>query len=194
MREKNIKLYKFDELSKEAQEKTIEFNRYLHVDDCDWWQFREENFKDEMFDLGFEVSKIYFSGFGSQGDGACFEGSLDVTTWLHKNKLDKRYKKLYQICQQDFIRVFIKHSGHYYHENSMNFSYSFDFFEFKSSKVLEKQANEVLDLIEKQAREKASLLYQELGEEYDYLTSDEQLIEFLSVNDYKFLKEGGEIQ
>jgi len=68
-----VKVYKFNELSDEAKQKAIENLHDLNTS-YDWDQFITDDFKEKMNAIGFVVSNTYFSGFWSQGDGACFEG------------------------------------------------------------------------------------------------------------------------
>lgn len=83
---------KFSELSDEGKRKAIDNNRDISVD-YGWWDFVFEDYTIKLKKLGFWDIKLYFTGFSSQGDGACF-------TAKHK-------------------RGYIEHRGHYYHENSM---------------------------------------------------------------------------
>src|SRR5690606_10902815 len=75
MRIIETKVYQLHELSSEAQEKAIENLRnhegYL---DYKWWDSTYEDVKTIAALFGLEIDEIYFSGFYSQGDGACFEG------------------------------------------------------------------------------------------------------------------------
>src|SRR5512135_2350510 len=80
-------LYKFEELSEEAQQKALEkqaeFEGENFEPDFDWYANIAEAFgldirqtrKTRMDNTHFYAPTIYYSGFWSQGDGACFEGS-----------------------------------------------------------------------------------------------------------------------
>jgi hypothetical protein len=70
---KCITVYKFDELSDEAKEKAREWWREGGLD-YEWYDCVESDFKEIGKILGIDVTKIFFTGFSSQGDGACFEG------------------------------------------------------------------------------------------------------------------------
>ena len=54
----------------------LEKHRYTNVGH-DWWQPTYDAFADDMRLKGIRVDRMYFSGFSSQGDGACFEGRVD---------------------------------------------------------------------------------------------------------------------
>lgn len=68
-----VKLYKFDELSDEAQEKALEKHRLYDVEGIDWWDSVYYDWKEKLNKKGFLNTEIFFSGFCSQGDGACFD-------------------------------------------------------------------------------------------------------------------------
>src|SRR5690606_33296995 len=74
-------VYTFDELSDKAKEKARDWYRDGQLD-YDWWDSVYEMAQTAGWILGIEmdhktknVPAIYFSGFSSQGDGACFEGT-----------------------------------------------------------------------------------------------------------------------
>ena len=89
MRTQTTTVYFFDELSDEAKQAAIDSNRSWIVQDFDWWDSSFEMFAEaaELFGLDIRQARksfvggghrydhtIFFSGFSSQGDGACFEG------------------------------------------------------------------------------------------------------------------------
>ena len=74
MKKINVNVYKFNELSKDVQEKLIEKNRDIYTD-FDWYTVIYDNFSQNVEqDYGIEINieNIKFSGFYSQGDGASF--------------------------------------------------------------------------------------------------------------------------
>jgi hypothetical protein len=80
MRTIETTVYKFNELSSEAQEKAIDNCRYFAVD-SGWWDRVYEQVTQAAQILGIEIDRkkgdqpaIYFSGFGHQGQGSSFEG------------------------------------------------------------------------------------------------------------------------
>ena len=83
MRTIETTIYEFDELSDEAKKKAIEhFGQWWHEDfdgDC-----IKDNWKTKLEELGYENTDILFSGFCSQGDGACFKGGFHFD---HKQSL-----------------------------------------------------------------------------------------------------------
>lgn len=195
MKKITVTLYKFDELSEEAKQKSLDENRYINTENWCWWHNVEDMFKESMAKLGYTVEKIYFSGFNSQGDGACFEGDVEIVDWLKAHKLSNKYRSLYNYVAEHGGSVNIAQVGHYYHERSMAFDENNSFYyEMDSESKAATQMTEVMELIENEAEEKARELYKDLESESDYLMSDDVVADVLITNEYDFLSTGGEIQ
>jgi hypothetical protein len=201
MRILETKVFSFNELNEDAKEKAIERFRNFNVQDSFWYEDIFDNFKEEKGNKYFDIERIYFSGFWSQGDGAMFEYSgikeelyFEVIESL---KLPKWKKEILKIC---FIDGNGKHSGHYYHYNSCSHSISIylesgnyhwsshpNIYEF-----LELYIQDIEEYIVNEYKELAKELYRMLESNYEYYTSDEQIIETILANDYEFI-EGGEL-
>jgi len=119
------KLLKWEELSQEAKEYAIKKYREEGFS-YDWWDSVYEMAKEEGAELGFLIDDIYFSGFWSQGDGACWTGQVDVRAWLESQGIDSIGVSAWcELIQEDFTQKHIRvtHSNHHYsHENTMGFS------------------------------------------------------------------------
>jgi hypothetical protein len=74
MRTIQTTVYRFSELSEEAKEKSIETNRDINCGDSFWSECVIEDAKEQAKTIGIDIDHIYYSGFSSQGDGACFDG------------------------------------------------------------------------------------------------------------------------
>ncbi|MCK5610705.1 antitoxin of toxin-antitoxin stability system [Candidatus Pacearchaeota archaeon] len=191
-------VFKFDELSEEAQQTAIEKLYDLNVDH-DWWDF--EDAKQAAARMGIEIDDIYFSGFSSQGDGACFEGSYSYQNGGIKAIKDyaPQDERLHQIAQglQDIQRksfyglsATVKHSGHYYHEYCTNISVS-ECRTLRDGCGSEDYAS-VADneAITEALRDFMRWIYKQLEKEYDYLTSEEAIKESIKANGYEFTGDG----
>jgi hypothetical protein len=144
MRIKEIKLFAYGELSEQAKEKAREWYQRFNADDSYWSECVIDDAKAQMNFLGFTIEDIFFSGFWSQGDGACFTGTwsakdvdakkleeLYPSEWLDKGVKceNKSNKELNEIATelQGIAKEFpeasasLKHSGHYSHEQSISF-------------------------------------------------------------------------
>ena len=131
MKENIICSYGFSELSENAKKVALESHRY---DFCD------ENLLDfcdeitEKIKSIFEDVKFYYTGFYSQGDGACFTfkglNFEKLFEELEKN-LFREFGKKVNFCSNE-VKEFLKENftcegvqcGNYYHENSVSIEWN----------------------------------------------------------------------
>lgn len=192
-----VKLFKFDELSKEVQEELYEKARYENVEYCDWHEGVTDQALEKLEEYGFENSNIAFSGFGSQGDGACFDcGSINIDEYLNK------HPEKYPIAKKLFDRYFLPHiytstnitNSHYNHEKSRYVHLdceTFDIIAEMQNSVLFRDVISTHELgsfiedvlcsvetvLEDERHELSCEIYADLEKEYNYLTSDPVLKE-----------------
>lgn len=192
----------FDALAPNLQAGILDEHRNTNTHH-DWWDSTYDEFKSDMDAIGIYVDRIYFSGFWSQGDGACFEGKVhDWDLFLRSVGLDDLI--LIKLAQ-DSWKLTVNHRGHYYHEHCTDFDYGVvlphgvDDEEFASNHFdcepdgveaatrlavlsnydscdLETQFVETF-------RSHMRDLYRRLEAEHDHLTSDEAVLETLEAND-----------
>jgi hypothetical protein len=87
----------------------------------DWHEYTIEDFKERMTGIGIEVDRVYFSGFSSQGDGACFAGCVsDWPLFLRSHGYDVDVLSAHA---RDNWRFSVEQRGHYNHENCTSFSH-----------------------------------------------------------------------
>jgi hypothetical protein len=198
MRTVELKLYKFDELSKEVQEKVIQNNRDINVYD-DWHEFILEDWINEVIpNKGFDATNIYYSGFWSQGDGAMFEyrGITDELFNEFLDTLNLSPMRMKWLVNNIHTSVSGRHSGHYSHEgccshsiywevDNGNLHYSTNFYQWLESFADEFEAF-IIDRYKDICRE----LYRALEESYDYLTEERQIVETLYGQDYDYTEDG----
>lgn len=116
-----------------------------------WWEPDVEGFKENMKEIGVNVSQVYFSGFNSQGDGACFECELDMKVFIPElinNSRIEALKSSYEECNSlllpkelglrlvydksltnklcEALSCSTHHNGHYYHSGCMDVSMGMD--------------------------------------------------------------------
>lgn len=182
-----------------VSEKTIEKYRHINVEHDDWWEYTYNEFVLSMEQVGIDVDRMFFSGFWSQGDGACFEGRIgDTKLFLDKHFTPTDYPTIRKLLDSGGSITFrCKHSGHYYHENCVSFDIDCDLFTYVLDKPTDfhEQVVESLDAlldVEMDDFEKQSVelfknhmrtLYRTLEKEYDHLTSDEAVEETIIAND-----------
>lgn len=201
MREIITKLYKFDELSDEAKETAREWFREGGLD-YDWWDSVYEDVKAIAPLLGIEIKQkdnapmnipaIYFSGFSSQGDGACLEGSYryakdaphKIKGYAPKDSELLRIAKELQAIQKAHgyrLTASLSHSGRYYHK----YSVTIDIMDGEDS-ANEQTENAIKELL----RDFMEWIYRQLEQSYEYLNSDEAVDETIQANEYEFTIDG----
>ena len=196
METRTYKVYKFSELDDDQKEKAIENFRDNNLD-YDWW----DNTTDDVITIGklwgINIDKVYFSGFCSQGDGACFEGSFTYEkgslkavkdyaskdTELHN--IIERWQGIQRKCFY-VIKGSVKQSGHYMHENCTDFDVRFES-DFSYADFYSDDNEETVKEI---VRDYMRWIYKRLESEYEYLQSDEAIIETIEANDYDFTEDG----
>jgi len=176
----------------------LEKYRYINVEHDKWWDCVESDFEEDMKAVGIDVHRIYFSGFCSQGDGACFEGELDnALTYLDHHHKDQypMIRKLLEVGGGVYASV--KQDGRYYHENCTTFWADSDTLtgmlpqptEFHEAiaeqwqELLVKEMDDFETDITGQWRTYMGGLYSKLEAEYDHLTSDEAVWETVEANE-----------
>jgi hypothetical protein len=196
---------RFEALTKRQQDEILDKYRDWNVEHTEWWDSTYDCFKSDMDAIGIEVDKMYFSGFSSQGDGACFEGRVgDWPKFLES--AGYTCPALIGLAAESW-GLSVKHSGHYYHENCTHFSsdmvspddYSeseMDEFVYAHSPYKTDIQNAAFVAILKgynfgsletefteEFKRHMRNLYNRLEEDYDSLTSDEAVLDSLHAND-----------
>lgn len=196
---------KFQKLGKVAKERARDWYREINLD-YNWWDMTYEDMKVLAKYIGFDIEEIYFSGFCSQGDGACFTG-----TWYAS---DVKPGELKANCPQDetlhriaaeIERIIlcraeasmtITHNDHYYHSRSVEIEVELG--ENTFDKILGPVDPECHELIlvrhrvdlRDAARDLMDWLYDQLEKEHDWLQSDEAVDESIKANEYDFYQDG----
>jgi hypothetical protein len=212
-----LKVYSFAELSDKAKEKARDWWRQSSMDD-DWWDCTFEDFAQICKILGIEIGertqhcvltgpkprewdrtekKIYFTGFSSQGDGACFEGRYSyakgcakaIRAYAPKDiQLHRIADALAEIQKVHHYRLAadIKHVGQYYHYNSV--SVEVEEIDAQGNNQLDdKKAEEAIDTA---MRDLCKWLYRTLEKEYEWRNADEQVDENIIAYEYDFTEDG----
>ena len=213
------KVFHYNELPDRAKEKAR--NHYIEnwVHD-DWYDYVYSMAIEDGKKHGFVIDNIYFSGFYSQGDGACWVGQVDVRQWLETHTQDSIGISAWcHLIQENVIskHLQVSHvSNHYSHENTMRFGeivddtdrYEDDYTMqlpsiFKGMQIQNlfdiiesddtcpyKNIEQIESAIEESAKDYARNIYQQLKEEYEYLCSEEMMLDHFNCNDYHFTNEG----
>ena len=205
-----ISTYTYQQLNDEAKEQAKQW-WYEHGAEHEWWEFTYEDFKREGYELGFVIDKFGFSGFYSQGDGACWEGKVDVATWLKTHTEDSIGRDAWcALIQEGFCdKHFSIHTrnNHYSHSNTMTCvgwdwvdeNGEEDYLYLKQPSIFQgmhyrdvrniitssdfkhKDPNDIEQAAFESAKDYADQLYKQLREEYEYITSEANLIEMCEI-------------
>lgn len=185
-----FEVYSFKDLktNKELKEKVLQNLSDINTD-YEWYDFIYDDAKTIGNYMGIEIGKIWFSGFYSQGDGACFEGHYsfaknsinNIKGYAPKDKeLHRIVKELQELQKKHFYQLTatIKHRGHYYHSNCTDIQV------YKDGNYFDSEELETL------LRDFMEWIYEQLENEYDYATSEEAILETIEANDYEFTGDG----
>lgn len=200
-------IYKYDELSDAAKEKAREW--YVSCDDGDVSAVYEDAARMGAL-MGIDLRTrpvklmgggirydpcIYYSGFWSQGDGACFEGTYRYQKGCAKaveSECGGQDKELIRIAQglqevqrKNFyrLRASTAQRGHYQHSGCMSVSV-----EDCGSKY--RNLGDAEDTVTQLLRDFADWIYARLEAEYEYQTSDAAVEENILANEYEFDEHG----
>lgn len=202
-------VYQFPELSDAAKEKARSWYRELGPND-DWWDAVYEDFERICDILGVSLKTrpvrlmgggtrskpcIWFSGFWSQGDGACFEGDLSYAKGATKSIRDYAPQdaalhgiadRLQAVQRRNFYQLVAEasHRGRYYHEFTMSVDVTRD------NPTGQPPTDDAEEVVTEIFRDLARWLYRQLQAEYDHLTSDEAIEEGIVINEYTFTEAG----
>lgn len=196
MRIIETKIYHFEELSPEAKEKAIQNAREC-LEFSDYAGYIIEDAKTIAALMGWDISEVHYSGFYSQGDGACFVGGMHykdncltsvqayapTDTVLHN--IAKRWQELQQ-SNEFTLSADVMHSGRYFHE----YCTEFDCFDSRAQDGFV-ESTETEDDIKEITREFMHWIYKQLHNEFEFQTSDSNIAEMLINNEYEFTEDGG---
>lgn len=194
-------VYKFAELTDAAKEKARDWFRRGQFDH-DWWDHVYEDADTIAAILGIELDRkrggtsptIWFSGFASQGDGACFEGryafKADAPQAIraHAGKDDTLHNIAdglaeVQALHGNRLEARVIHRGHYYHK----YCTEIDVTDAESGdNAPDDTAKTVAELL----RNFMQWIYDALQSEHDFQSADAQVDESIEANEYEFYEDG----
>ena len=198
-------VYQFDELDEKAKERAREWYRQGNWDDSFWSECTIEDAKEFGRYMGIDIDNIYFSGFWSQGDGACFDG-----TWRASDvKVDKlkeyapQDKELHRIVDglAELAKEYpdgyftVKQRGYYLHSGCTSFDVELLCEQEEESEYGSPEYKALLvklgeDTLIELARDYMNWIYRTLEKEWDYQNADEQVDESIRINEYEFFQDG----
>jgi hypothetical protein len=189
-------VFTFEELSDTAKEKAREW--YRNCDSGDNF-FAESVIEDALqcaAILGIDIDKrgIQWSGFWSQGDGACFTGGYKYARGSAKKirehapndgTLARIADELQAAQARHFYRLYaaVHTSGRYSHSGTMRVDVADSNDEYRDIGAAE---HDIADAL----RNFADWIYQQLESAYEWTNADEQVDENILANEYEFTEDG----
>lgn len=193
METRTYKVYKFDEITSDELKARIVANlRDINVDYEQWSDGVKDEWKERIERNGYWGVEIMFTGFSSQGDGACFTAYIDIDKWLKAHRMAKKFALLMKYSE--FVHLAIAHYERDYYSTSTNVRYELvDSDEMRTGTVYDRVETQVADVhaLVLQEREKfGDAIYRALKREYEERTSDDAIIRTIRSNDYDFTEAG----
>lgn len=198
---KVVTLYHYHELSEAAKDRARDWYRSASTHD-EWWDQAYEDAATAADLLGIDIDEdrhgrgqaIYFSGFSSQGDGACWKGRYAYKRGAAKAiaqefpqepELHRIAMALQALQSLHFykLRAVVSLSGRYCHSGTMDVDtyHSDDLY-----RDIGDAETEMTTLL----RDFADWIYRELEKQHDWLNSDEEVAASIEANEYTFTETG----
>ena len=172
MKTVTITLYKFDELPAEAQEKAI--SKYFHINvDYVWWDYiYGDAWNINLKIMEFDLDRSY------DIEGSLMYDALDTVTLIRSNHGSDT--DTYQLAEQ-YVSDYNKSIDKFCNTRDIKDISSDKFDDFEAELEPYSEQFEV-DLL--------NCYWRMLRDEYEYLTSEEQIKETLIANEYDFTIDG----
>lgn len=176
MEKVTVLAYKFNDLSPEAQDRAIDLNREIDLPD-DLFDFDEDGYIEYANQKGFEELSIYEYDLIQ---GYCLIRFEDID--IEKILADKniRHKSI-------LIKIFKEYGYITWYRHTPSISYNWG---PKDHPRIEKQMDLLDTILSNKTRDLERDIIDLLRKQYDYLTSDSNIKEILTCNDYLFTSNG----
>jgi hypothetical protein len=217
---KTVVLYTFDELSDDAKERARDWYRRACADDNDYAKSVYEDAADVAELMGLDIRQrrgtngrgettwrpsIHYSGFWSQGSGACFDGSWRADLCLAQKgavaancprdiELQRIAGEFERIAAAYPSACFsVKHRGHYYHSGCTEFDVDLvtdDELDAEPDALRAAAQSTAVNELKRAARDFMDWIYKQLESGHEYQNAAEQVDESILCNGYTFLENG----
>jgi hypothetical protein len=189
MKEVSLKIYTVDELDEKVRNTVIEEYRDILVE-YDWWEPIYEGFREDMRELGLE-GELCFSGFYSQGDGACFVSETVDTDLLVRTL----YESGYDIPEDALLysgdysirisKVHASFANQYSHEYTIEAVITNE-----GDRIPVTDIAKLENVLTEWIRSECKLVYKNLETYYDELVTDDAILETIRDNNWMFTESG----
>jgi len=197
-----VKMYKFDDLSEAAKKEAYEQAYSAAMQDLDvvfpeYCDYVIDYIKETGAILGITIDKVYFSGFGSRVDGSCFEGRYEFAKGCQQNirkrrpadeTLHKIADDLVALQRKWFygLTAVVRQSGRYYHKYCTDIRIDWIRPDGVSGWIPENEEEPLSEVL----RDFMDWSYRTLEKEYEYLSSEESIMDVIRENGYEFTENG----
>lgn len=208
MRKVCFDVYQFNELDEKAKEVARRWMRECLREDSGWYDVVYEDANQVAAILGITIAdkpvrtvggttryipSIWFTGFSSQGDGACFEGSYRYAPTIAAIKAyapeDKELERiamgleLIQSQHRNGLRATMVQRGSYLHSGCMDVEVTHEDDEVEVSDGAERELRDLM-------RAFADWIYKQLEAESDHRDTDAYVDAQIEANEYEFTATG----
>lgn len=187
---KKTKVYKFNELSEEAQQTAIEKLYDININ-YEWYDGEYDFFKEDLKEIGIACSSFYFSldrDYHIYMDEPYIENYEKFRQAVFKYADNKKFNRIAK--SQWMLEAFNEVSDnisietqHYAGSRASNYIQISNIHTGTFSDLYEKEAEELL-------KDKLEEFLNALQKQYEYYTSEEAIKETIEANDYEFTEEG----
>lgn len=189
MKEVSLKIYTVDELDEKVRNAVIEEYRDILVE-RDWWEPVYEGFREDMRELGLE-GELYFNGFYSQGDGACFVSETVDTDLLVRTL----YESGYDIPEDALLysgdysirisKVRESFANQYSHEYTIEAVITNE-----GDRIPTTDITKLENVLTEWIRSECKRVYKNMELYYDELVTDDAILETIRDNNWMFTESG----
>lgn len=193
-----MKTYRYEELSDVAKLRALEVLHHRYAPDHGWWEYVYESIKEFCSELG----SVEVKGFDSDGGWICWEGGFIFTD----EKLDNMAKNFGGETAQEIIQ-YMQETLALFKLGKEPLNPEYDYFWVTYGASYRRQTvdidssvlsyanecplnDELFIRLVKIKNDMSDMFVKWLGDEYDYITTDEYVIETADVNDIMFDEEG----
>ena len=186
---KTYQVYKYEELSSDAQGKVRNFfgedtENETYLLECD---FNEQQNGEHPY---FKDKKFQWSCSCCQGDGLSFSCSFNMESFI-----EKRFPKIKQSLKNilmDYVSVKItENKDHYYYAERYQVNYELNLpLNGHPTPTLEVAIDNIIDSVKYHYMDICADFYNQACNQYEYLYTDEHVQETCDANEHTFLADG----
>lgn len=201
MRTKTINIYKFNELSEEAQKNALSTYRYVNVDGTDWYEKTMDEFHNHIWNtMGIDIPLDSFRVDGyTMPEYASFEAyltSVEISYILEKENFKYSSPLSHMILENYLIGDIFRVNWRACDKNSVDVwlrPLTVDIDKYpRICRFISHDIERATEAVRNWKNEACEILLKWLQDDYDQLISDEAVMEYLCDNDKEFLKDGKE--